>query len=81
MTVVLGEHDRFSTAETNATVRRGVSRIVKHHGFDSSTNENDIAVVELSVELDLDAIGPSIAPICPPNPAHDYDDEQVYIAG
>ncbi|XP_072515348.1 transmembrane protease serine 2 isoform X2 [Salminus brasiliensis] len=41
-----------------------VSRIIPHPGFDSSTNDNDIALMKLSTSLQLSS---SIGPVCLPN--------------
>lgn len=81
LAVVLGEHDRYSTHDTPYTLRVRASNVIVHANFNATTNDNDIALVELDEELNLDQLAPFIAPICPPNPAHHYERETAFIVG
>ncbi|KAF2368775.1 CUB domain [Trinorchestia longiramus] len=81
MTVILGEHDRSTFSDTPYTRRMTARAVTSHPLFNSSTNDNDIAIVMLDSALSLDEVGPYISPICPPNPDDLYEQETTFIVG
>lgn len=81
LNVLLGEHNRYRNSDSVHRKKVPVRMVIAHPLFNSSTNDNDIAIIMLESELRLDDVGPAIAPICPPNPRESYDRHVAYIAG
>ena len=79
--VILGEHDRFSSRDTENTIRVRSKSVILHPLFNSTNNDNDIALIELQVDLDLAELRPYITPICAPNPQDQYENENAIIIG
>ena len=57
--VRVGEHDLHVVGETNVERRVNVSKIITHEHYNSSSYDNDIAVVYLSEHLDLSLYTPA----------------------
>lgn len=49
--VRVGEHDTSTEAETSSTRTLNVLKIIPHPAYDSTTNENDIALVRTKISL------------------------------
>lgn len=64
----MGDHNQFSTTDTSAKMRAVVS-VVKHKGFDTSSYNNDIALLKLRKPI---AFSRSIRPICLPKENSEY---------
>lgn len=66
--MVLGEHQRSTPLETPNTIVLQAVRVWPHEDYQGgSSKDNDIALVELASLVNLDAVYPFIAPICPPS--------------
>ena len=56
----LGDHDLASTGEGSLTeLTIDVTSITNHENYDSSTTDNDIAIIELAQEVDLTIYTPA----------------------
>ena len=58
--MILGDHNQFSTTDTIAKMRAVIS-IIKHKGFDTSSYNNDIALLKLRKAVEFTK---NIRPIC-----------------
>ncbi|XP_063705416.1 trypsin-1 [Culicoides brevitarsis] len=75
--VVLGDHNQFSTTDTSAKMRAVIS-IKKHKGFDTSSYNNDIALLKLRKPITFSR---SIRPICLPKEYSEYAGNTGIVAG
>ncbi|RXG55403.1 Plasma kallikrein [Armadillidium vulgare] len=66
VSIVLGEHNVMSRTETNLTKTYRVEDLTIHPGFNRSTFENDIALIELKQPVNFDSVK-GIVPICLPH--------------
>ena len=62
--MLLGEHDYYSTDETDHWVAR-VDKIVDHPDYDEYTTSNDFSMLRLKEAVDFEAY-PHIRPVCLP---------------
>ena len=62
--MLLGEHDYYSTDETDHWVAR-VEKIVDHPDYDEYTTSNDFSMLRLKEAVDFEAY-PHIRPVCLP---------------
>merc|ERR1712064_257888 len=70
--VRLGEHDITKSDETKLpAIDINIDQVVKHPDWDSTTLENDIAIVKISSNV---TYSESISPICLPD---DYEDQDL----
>ncbi|XP_064100784.1 transmembrane protease serine 9-like [Macrobrachium nipponense] len=79
-TVVIGEHDWSTTSETTSTERRQVSNIIVHSQYDSTTLDNDMALLKLSSPISF-PLDNKIAPVCLPDPNNDYANVDAIVTG
>jgi len=78
--VLLGEHDKTSTTESDM-VRMGVSEIINHASYVASTTDYDFALLKLSEPI-VFAEHPHIRPICMPvDDSKDYADYIATVTG
>ena len=54
-----------------------VSQIIRHSGYDHSTNINDIALLKLSSTADLN----TYTPVCLPETGTDYAGKNAWVYG
>lgn len=66
--VVAGEHQLKHKEGTEQT--RYIERIVEHHAYSSTTQENDIALLKLTAPLQMDGV--TVSPICMPPPMTNF---------
>ncbi|XP_066976093.1 trypsin-like [Macrobrachium rosenbergii] len=78
--VVLGEHDRSTSGETTQTIYRDISTVINHPSYDSVSQDNDIAILQLASPIDLDA-SDAIKPICLPDPTNFYENVLATVTG
>ncbi|KAL1007731.1 hypothetical protein UPYG_G00090840 [Umbra pygmaea] len=57
--VILGEHDRSSNAESIQTIR--VGKVFKHPNYNGFTINNDITLIKLATPA---VLGPRVSPVC-----------------
>ncbi|CAL4105092.1 unnamed protein product, partial [Meganyctiphanes norvegica] len=62
VTVSLGEHDKNTGSDTTATRHIGIKRSIIHPDYDTTTQENDIALLELESYTSNTAIHPICLP-------------------
>merc|ERR1711915_813130 len=60
--VSLGEHNKNTGRDTDATRHVNIKRVILHPNYDTSTQENDIALLELESYESNDAIHPICLP-------------------
>ncbi|XP_073434713.1 chymotrypsin B-like [Dendrobates tinctorius] len=72
--VVLGEHDRSSSAEAIQSL--AVSNVFTHPNWDSNTINNDISLLKLATPV---VIGNTVSPVCLANPGEVYDDGRLCV--
>nr|XP_027227711.1 trypsin-1-like [Penaeus vannamei] len=78
--VVLGEHDRSTSAETTVTRTVKVRRLWPHENYDEGkSRDNDIALIELAEDVDFDRV--EIAPACPPDAGNSYENADAVVTG
>lgn len=78
--VVLGEHDRSTSAETTVTRTVKVRRLWSHENYDEGkSRDNDIALIELAEDVDFDRV--EIAPACPPDAGNSYENADAVVTG
>lgn len=65
--VFLGLHVQSQTSKW--TVKRNVKQIITHHGYNPTTYNNDIALMELDANVTLSQ---NIWPICLPSPTYHF---------
>ena len=78
--VVLGEHNRASVSETTRTLTYSVIDIKIHPSYNPGTKENNIALLKLDSSINLSAVYPFIAPVCPPS-SSTYTGRDAIVAG
>merc|ERR1719382_469824 len=73
--VVVGDHDvSLSDGEEQITPLSWVS----HPGYNSNTQDNDFAIIQLTRDVTLDS---SVLPACLPDPSLSYDDKNAIVSG
>lgn len=78
--VVLGEHNTGSTSESDQ-IPMGVTRIVEHPSYSSSTLNNDFSLIKLDSKVDF-AAHPHIRPVClPTSTSNNYAGEFAIVTG
>ncbi|XP_066938919.1 trypsin-1-like isoform X2 [Macrobrachium rosenbergii] len=80
VTAVLGPHDWSTASESGSTQKRIVSKIIIHPNFNSTTQDNDIALLRLSTPVNFPADN-QIAPICLPPAGKLYEDVNATATG
>ncbi|XP_068231105.1 chymotrypsinogen B-like isoform X2 [Palaemon carinicauda] len=78
--VVVGEHDWNVTTETSATQKLQASSIIMHPSYDSDTNDNDVALIQLPSALTFPESN-TIAPVCLPDADNDYSNVNGTVTG
>ncbi|XP_042212964.1 trypsin-1-like [Homarus americanus] len=74
--VLLGAHEL--TSSTSAQQRISVERIINHESYDSSTQDNDIAVLKLATKASLNE---NVKPACLPSVSEDYTGFTATVSG
>ncbi|XP_044126785.1 chymotrypsin B-like [Bufo gargarizans] len=74
--VVLGEHDRSSSAEPIQSL--AVSQVFTHPDWDSNAITNDISLIKLATPA---VIGSTVSPVCLANPGDVYDGRICVTSG
>ena len=78
--VIIGDHDYDIETET-MSLRLPVAEIVNHEDYDTSTLNNDFALLKLAEPIDFDAY-PHIRPAClPEDDSNDYFGYQAIVSG
>lgn len=79
-TVVVGDHDVSTAAETSATVVHTVEEVIVNEDYDEATSRNDIALLRLSTPI---AYNENVGPVCLPWSMQEdkFEDEDVTLAG
>ncbi|XP_056384167.1 chymotrypsin B-like [Hyla sarda] len=72
--VVVGEHDRSSSAEAIQSL--AVAQVFTHPQWNSNTINNDISLVKLAKPA---VLGTTVAPVCLANPGEVYDDGRICV--
>ncbi|KAM4018433.1 LOW QUALITY PROTEIN: chymotrypsin B-like [Anomaloglossus baeobatrachus] len=72
--VVLGEHDRSSSAEAIQSLT--VAKVFTHPNWNSNTINNDISLIKLATPA---VIGSTVSPVCLANPGEVYDDGRICV--
>ena len=76
--VVLGEHDIASSSESQIPRKAfQVSQIINHPNYYSSTDNNDIALLKLSEEVDLNIYTPS----CIAETSDNFEGQRAWVYG
>ncbi|XP_026471296.1 trypsin-1-like, partial [Ctenocephalides felis] len=75
--VILGDHDQFSTTETQA-IMRAVSAIIRHRNFDANSYNHDIALLRLRKPV---TFGKTIRPVCLPRTYSDPAGKEGTVVG
>ncbi|KAK7080983.1 hypothetical protein SK128_023119 [Halocaridina rubra] len=78
--IVIGEHDWSTGTETSVTQVMAIAQIIVHVDYDSSTEDNDIALIKLSQQIVFPADN-KIAPICLPDAGNQYNDVETIVTG
>ncbi|XP_064100976.1 venom serine protease-like [Macrobrachium nipponense] len=78
--VVIGEHNWGTTTETNVTQRRSVSQITINTGYNTTTKDNDIALIKLTSPIAFPADN-KIAPLCLPDAGNLYENVAATLTG
>lgn len=65
--VFLGLHMQSQTSQS--PVKRNVKQIITHHDYNPTTDNNDIALMELDADV---ALTQNIWPICLPSPTYHF---------
>ncbi|XP_064109381.1 trypsin-1-like [Macrobrachium nipponense] len=71
--VVAGDHTLKQKEGSEQT--RYIERIIEHENYNANTQENDIALIKLTVPLTLD--GMTVSPVCLPPPLKNFSGECV----
>ncbi|XP_076053983.1 trypsin-1-like [Oratosquilla oratoria] len=74
--VVAGEHHLKKKEGSEQT--RYIQRIIEHPDYNTNTQENDIALIQLKSPLNID--GMTVSPICMPPYMHNFTDDCI-VAG
>lgn len=76
--VVLGEHDLLNSFESKIPRRVvRVSEIFKNPFYDSSTHNNDIALLKLAKKVNLY----TYTPVCLPSTEDNFEGQQAWVYG
>ena len=76
--VILGEHDVASSSESQIPRKVvDVSKIITHPGFSPANNNNDIALLKLSEEVDIDIYTPSCIAMASDN----FEGQKAWVYG
>lgn len=73
-----GEYDVSGNLEPRRSVTRNVKRVYTNRGYNPSTFENDLALLELESPIQFDA---HIVPICMPPDDADYTGQMATVTG
>lgn len=73
-----GEYDVSGNLEERRSVTRNVKRVIVNRGYNPSTFENDLALLELESPIQFDA---HIVPICMPADDADYTGKMATVTG
>ncbi|KAM3919781.1 chymotrypsin B-like [Leptodactylus fuscus] len=72
--VVLGEHDRSSSAESIQSL--AVGRVFTHPNWDPNAINNDIALIKLAIPA---VLGSTVSPVCLAHHGEVYDDGRICV--
>ncbi|XP_069596442.1 chymotrypsinogen A-like [Ranitomeya imitator] len=72
--IVVGEHDRSSSAEAIQTL--AVGKVFTHPNWNSNTISNDISLIKLASSA---VLGSRVSPVCLANPGEVYDDGRLCV--
>jgi len=76
--IILGEHDLGSENEEKIPRKAvGVSKIINHPSYSSSTSNNDIALLKLAEEVDLK----TYTPACLANTTDNFEGKSAWVYG
>ncbi|XP_076047466.1 trypsin-1-like [Oratosquilla oratoria] len=78
--VVVGDHHTGKTDETDVTKRISVESITIHKDYDSSTLDNDIAIIKLAEPIEFQSDN-KIAPVCLPDAKTNYSNVEAIVSG
>merc|ERR1719447_1479781 len=78
--VVVGEHKWSSSSDTSATEKYAIEQILMNPNYDSSTLQNDVALIKLARALTFDANN-NVAPVCPPDENNQYENVNAIVTG
>ncbi|XP_066942638.1 trypsin-like [Macrobrachium rosenbergii] len=78
--VVLGEHNWGTAADTSYTSRRTVVTSIIHPSYDTKTQNNDVALLQLSTPITFTNDN-KIAPVCLPTKQNAYENVEAIVTG
>lgn len=78
LVAVFGEFDLSGELEAKRSVTRNVRRVIVNRGYNPTTFESDLALLELETPIQFDV---HIVPICMPEDGIDFTSRMATVTG